>query len=186
MLWFFQGSGGDSQRCNFCSNASPVRESQRFQPKIATLKMTDVLTCLCRLRLAVSFLIHTQTPSSSCFIVAYRTYRGHPGDSRPMPCRLNKRILTIRYSGYKPSKFLTVHDHRHILNKTVNNLKCLRRGDPSLILGESIQSLDYRFDVLLSKKLLNKFFCVSLRMIEPGNIVLQRRTHSLSPLGSVW
>lgn len=79
-----------------------------------------------------------------------------------MPCRLNKRILNIRYSGYKPSKFLTVHNHPHILDKTVNNLECLRRGDPSLILGESIQSLDYRFDVLLSKKLLNKFFCVSL------------------------
>ena len=163
MLWFFQGSGGDSQRCNFCSNASPVRESQRFQPKIATLKMTDVLTCLCRLRLAVSFLIYSQT--LGCFIVAHRTYRGHPGDCRPIPCRLNKRILNIRYSGYKPSRFLTVHDHRHILDKTVNNLERLRRGDPSLILGESIQSLDYRFDVLLSKKLLNKFFCVSLSQV---------------------
>ena len=48
------------------------------------------------------------------------------------------------------------------MDKTVDNLERLRRGDPSLILGESIQSLGYRFDVILSKKLPNKFLCIAL------------------------
>jgi hypothetical protein len=54
-------------------------------------KMTDVLTCSCRLRPAAWFLMLSQTVS--CFIVARRTYRGHPGHSRPMPCHLKGRIL---------------------------------------------------------------------------------------------
>jgi hypothetical protein len=56
---------------------------------------------------------------------------------------------------------LTVHRLTHILGKTVNNLEGLRCSHPSLILGESIQSLNYRFDVLLPKKFLKKFFCVA-------------------------
>ena len=58
--------------------------------------------------------------------------------------------------------FLTVHHNPHILDKAIDNLERLRCGYPSLILCESVQSLEYRFDVLLSKKLLNKFFCVAL------------------------
>jgi hypothetical protein len=60
---------------------------------------------------------------------------------------------------------LTIHHHPNILNKTVDNFEGLRRGYPSLILGESIQPLDYRFDVLLSKKLLNEFFYVLLSQV---------------------
>ena len=44
----------------------------------------------------------------------------------------------------------------------MNNLEDLRHGHPSLFLRQSIQSLDHCLDFLLSKKLLNKLFCVSL------------------------
>ena len=60
---------------------------------------------------------------------------------------------------------LTVHPLPHILGKTVDNLEGLRCCHPSLILGEPIQSLDYRFDVLLSKKFLNKFLCAALSRV---------------------
>ena len=53
---------------------------------------------------------------------------------------------------------LTFHYHSHILNKTVDDLEGLRCGYPSLVLGESIQPLEYRLDALLSKELLNQLF----------------------------
>jgi hypothetical protein len=60
---------------------------------------------------------------------------------------------------------LTVHHHPHILDKTINDFEGLRRSYPSLILGEPIQPLEYCLDLLLSKKLLNKFSCVLLSLI---------------------
>jgi hypothetical protein len=71
---------------------------------------------------------------------------------------------------------LTVH--LHILDKTVDDLQGLRCRYPSLILGEPIQPLEYHFDVLLSKKLLDKFFCITLsEIISPH----RRRTHLVFP-----
>jgi hypothetical protein len=57
--------------------------------KLQHSAMTDVLTCSCRWRLAAYFLVFSQTPSY--FIVARTTYRGPPGHSRLMPCRLSGR-----------------------------------------------------------------------------------------------
>jgi hypothetical protein len=45
---------------------------------------------------------------------------------------------------------LTVHDHPHILDETINDLEGLSCGNPSLVLRESVESLQDRFDVLLS------------------------------------
>ncbi len=60
---------------------------------------------------------------------------------------------------------LTVHHHPHILDKTIYDFEGLRGSYPSLILSEPIQSLEYCLDLLLSEKLLNKFFCVVLSLI---------------------
>jgi hypothetical protein len=60
---------------------------------------------------------------------------------------------------------LTVHHHPHILDKTIYDFEGLRRSYPSLILGEPIQPLQYCLDLLLSEKLINKFFCVVLSLI---------------------
>jgi hypothetical protein len=54
----------------------------------------------------------------------------------------------------------TVHHHPHVLDKTVHNFKRLRCGYPSLILGESIQPVENSLDVLISKELLKKLFCM--------------------------
>jgi hypothetical protein len=57
---------------------------------------------------------------------------------------------------------LTVNHIPHILEKTIDNLKCLRRGYPSLIPSEPIQPLKYRLDVLPpEEQLLDKRFCVA-------------------------
>ena len=60
---------------------------------------------------------------------------------------------------------LTVHHYPHILDKTVDNLKGLSRCYPSLVQGKSIQPLDDRFDILFSKKLLDKFFFVAVSQV---------------------
>ncbi len=44
--------------------------------------------------------------------------------------------------------WLTVNHISHILKKTIDDLEGLRRSYPSLILGEPIQPLQYRLDVL--------------------------------------
>jgi hypothetical protein len=57
---------------------------------------------------------------------------------------------------------LTVHHHPHVLDKTIHNLERLRCSYSSLILGKSVQPVEHRFDVLISKELLKKLFCMSL------------------------
>jgi len=54
-------------------------------------------------------------------------------------------------------ELLTIHYHSHILDKTIDDLESLRYGDSSLVLCESIQSLKHLLDVVLPKKLLDKF-----------------------------
>ena len=57
-------------------------------------------------------------------------------------------------------RFLTVHDHPHILDETVDDLKSLSCGSPSLILRESVESLQNRLNVLIS--FLEEFDCIAL------------------------
>jgi len=52
-----------------------------------------------------------------------------------MHCRLEGRFLNDQREASKV-RFLT-----HILDKTVDNLQCLRCSRPSLVLGESIYPL---------------------------------------------
>jgi hypothetical protein len=96
-----------------------------------------------------------------------------------MPRRLKGRILNTQRAT-RLVYLLTVHHLFHILEKAVDDLEGLRRGYPSLVLGESVYPLQYRLDVLLSKELLEKLFCVSF---ESGNIIhRQRRTYLVFPL----
>ena len=74
-----------------------------------------------------------------------------------MPCRLQGRSINTQQAT-RLVYLLTFHYHSHILNKTVDDLEGLRCGYPSLVLGESIQPLEYRLDALLSKELLNQLF----------------------------
>jgi hypothetical protein len=57
---------------------------------------------------------------------------------------------------------LTVGDHPHILDKTMDNLQGLRSGQFRLFLGESVKPLENRLGILLSEQLLDKFLCVPL------------------------
>ena len=60
---------------------------------------------------------------------------------------------------------LTVHDHPHILDETVNDLQSLSYDNPRLVLRESFESLQDRFNVLLS--FLYKFDWVGLSKATP-------------------
>jgi hypothetical protein len=90
----FGSSKGRAVTANFALSALKCRLPDNVSDsgqKLQHSQMTYVLTCSRRLRLAAWFLILSQTPS--CFIVARRTYREHPGHSRPMACRLMGRLL---------------------------------------------------------------------------------------------
>ena len=56
---------------------------------------------------------------------------------------------------------LTVHYLFHVLEKAMDDLEGLCCRYPSLVLAESVYPLEYRLDILLSKELLEKFFCVA-------------------------
>ena len=77
-----------------------------------------------------------------------------------MPCRLDKKTLNTQRATNLVN-LLTVHYHSHILDKAVNDLEGLRSRYLSLVQGEPIQLLEYRPDVLISKELLNKVFCIA-------------------------
>jgi hypothetical protein len=68
---------------------------------------------------------------------------------------------------------LTVYDHPHILDETVDDLKRLRCRRSSLVPCETVQPLENRLDVILSEKLLYKFLCTALSQVTRQ----RRRTH---------
>jgi hypothetical protein len=76
---------------------------------------------------------------------------------------------------YKISTLLTGHDHPHILDETVDDLESLRCGSPSLVLRESVNSLQDRFDVLLS--FLEEFDCIVLSKAKRPS--QREQTHSI-------
>src|ERR1019366_3774186 len=156
MLWFFQGSGGDSQLRTLRSNLSPARQSQRFQSEIATkndgrfnLFMSLATCCMVSNAQSDRKLLHCGPQNIP------RASRTQSTDALP-----SKRKNT-QHRETSLVDLLTVHHHPHILDKPVDNLEGLHCGHPSLVLGESIQPLEYRFDVLLPKKFLSKFFCIA-------------------------
>jgi hypothetical protein len=70
-------------------------------------------------------------------------------------------------------RLLTIYDNPHILDETVYDLESLSRGRPSLVLRESVQPLQDRFNVLFSETFLYEFDCVVL-----SKVTQQReRTH---------
>ena len=55
---------------------------------------------------------------------------------------------------------LTIHDHTDVLHETVNDFEGLGCRYPSLVVGEPVQPLQDRLDVLLSEGFLYKFDCI--------------------------
>ena len=78
-----------------------------------------------------------------------------------MPCRLEGEMFNYRRLISEVSS-LTVYDHPHILDKTIDDLKCLSCRYPGLVLGEPVQPLKNRVDLILSEKFVHKFLCVAL------------------------
>jgi hypothetical protein len=55
--------------------------------------------------------------------------------------------------------FRTFHNHLHISDKTMDHTQGLRNNHPSLILGQSIQSLEDPLYLALPQQLLREFYC---------------------------
>jgi hypothetical protein len=104
---------------------------------------------------------------NSC-IVANKTYRGVPGHRQWMHCRLEERTFNRRRNTNRV-RLLTVHDHPHTLDKTVDNLERLKCSCPSFVMRQSVQPLQDSLDILLSEIFLYKFDCVGL-----GKVIRQR------------
>ena len=68
---------------------------------------------------------------------------------------------------------LTVHGHPHILDETVDDLKCLSCGSPSLVLREPVEPLQNSLNVLLS--FLEEFDCITLS--KATHLSRRERTH---------
>jgi hypothetical protein len=56
-------------------------------------------------------------------------------------------------------RLLTIHDHPHALDETMNDGKGLGCGRPSFVMRESVQSLQDCLDIFLSENFLHKFDC---------------------------
>jgi hypothetical protein len=61
---------------------------------------------------------------------------------------------------------LTVYDHPHILEETVDDLERLRCRRPSLVLGQSVKPVKNHIDTILSEKLLYNFLCTALNQLQ--------------------
>jgi hypothetical protein len=78
--------------------------------------------------------------------------------------RLQTRVLN-RWRIITRAGLLTIHNHAHIPDETVDDLKSLSRGSPSHILCESVQSVQDRLNILLSEVFLYKSYCITLRRV---------------------
>ena len=101
--------------------------------------------------------------SDTELIVVNKTHRGYSGHRHSMPCRLEGSMLNNQRMSHQ-IYLLTVYDHSHIMDETIDNFKRLRCCCPSLVLSESVQPLKNRLDFILSEKLLYKFFCLLLSL----------------------
>jgi hypothetical protein len=100
---------------------------------------TNVSFCLFRLTLDEERLRTQVSTGDTCF--ARDTYPNPVGYYLLMPCHLNKCSET--YLQAITQAFRTFHNYLHITHKTVHDTQGLCNGHPSLVLGQSIQSLEY-------------------------------------------
>ena len=87
--------------------------------------------------LVISFIISDAQLDARMIRWDLKTYQGHSGHSRAILCRLGQTIVyTQRVTSLVD--LLTVGDHPHILDKTMDNCKGLCKGQFRLLLSESI------------------------------------------------
>ena len=88
-----------------------------------------------------------------------------------MLSHLEKRVFNI--ANHNPSALLTIHEHPHILDESVDNGERMSCSSPGLVLRQSVKPLEDCPDVLLFEKFLYEFDCVLL-----GKVKRRReRTH---------
>jgi hypothetical protein len=81
-----------------------------------------------------------------------------------MPRRLQRYQFDQRL-GINWNAPLTVHNHFHIVHKTVDNLQDVRLHHAGLVLGEPVQSTHYIFDLTVPQQLLCELLCDEFRRL---------------------
>jgi hypothetical protein len=79
-----------------------------------------------------------------------------------MPRRLQRQQFDQRL-GIDEEAPLTVHNHFHIVHKTVDNLQDVGLHHAGLVLGEPVQSTQYIFDLAVPQQLLRELLCDEFR-----------------------
>jgi hypothetical protein len=67
-----------------------------------------------------------------------------------MPFHLKKEKHSARCEEMPSKRVHTIHDHLHVLEQTIDDLHGLCCSHPRFLRGESVQSLQHRFNILLS------------------------------------
>jgi len=74
---------------------------------------------------------------------------------------------------YNASSLLTIHEHSHVLDESVDNSERMSCSSLGLVSRQSVKALQDCFDVLLLENFLYKFDCVVLSKVKRQ----RERTH---------
>ena len=77
-----------------------------------------------------------------------------------------------------PYSSLTVQNLLHILEETIHDFKRLRGSRAGFVLGQPVQPLENRLDVVLPKKFLQHSYCIAL-LSQGGMARTGKRANSL-------
>ena len=78
-----------------------------------------------------------------------------------MPRRLQRQQFD-QWLGIDQGAPLTVHNHFHIVHKTMDNLQDVRLHHAGFILGEPVQSAQDAFDLAVAQQFLCELLCEQL------------------------
>ena len=162
MLWFFHGSGGESHCRTSCCNLSPIIRAHCSVFPVVYLDRNNS-------RSALFILLTMSCIDSITQSDIVTSWRRQPTWNIPRaPEMLSTNSFPSKYESLAASNerdqynLLTIVNNPCIPDKTMDNFESLSRGRSSLVQGEPIQPLQGRINVILSTKLLHKFFCISL------------------------
>jgi hypothetical protein len=77
---------------------------------------------------------------------------------------------------------LTIHEYPHIPGQVINDLESLGCGIANLVLRQSVQPLQGYLDVLISKKILSKFYYVAVSKVSRQQV----RPYLTVAAGVLW
>src|SRR6266404_9963584 len=146
MYWLVDGFAGEShcRDLSCCWSPTALSDASVGKEYVRTLRTLGFVDIVCNL-------LHHNWPQISLphVLTTNGAHLGRFEYPRLMSCRLHDKCSG--YGGLQGLHALrTIHNHFHILHKTIHNLESLRRGRSSLFMVQSIQPLQHRFSLIIS------------------------------------